>query len=265
MCMAMGFLLNDIYGEFEPSDMQVSPPVSSSVHVVSRSLSEKWGKERQRIPEVGNIPTRDRLTALLDRSTLQYGATLISGRTGAGKTTLAAEFARRQTSVSWCTLEPSDADWGEFSQIFRSSISGKRTTPPGREVIFPTEAVISEFVAECFIDLLGTRSPHLIVLDNIHHLFDTGWFSDLFRQLIFSLGETARLVMLCRGKPSAPLWRLRSKQMLNVIDEDLLALNVAEAISICELKGISNDWAASALKLSHGRVGTFLDLLPDSD
>jgi ATP/maltotriose-dependent transcriptional regulator MalT len=263
--MTMGFLLNDIYSESEPADAPILFPVSPSINVVSRSLSESWVRERQRIPDVGNTLARERVLDLLDRSTLQYGATLISGRAGTGKTTLAANFAMRQAAASWCTLEPSDADWVEFSQIFRSSISGKRLAPPGREAIFPTEAVISEFVAECFVDLLGTRSPHLIVLDNIHHLFDTGWFTDLFRQLILSLGETARLVMLCRGRPSAPLWRLRSKQMLNVIDEELLALNQEEAIDICEMRGISIEWAASALKLSHGRVGTFMDLLPDSD
>jgi len=201
---------------------------------------------------------------MLDRSTKQYGATLISARSGAGKTTLAADYARKQSSVSWCTLESSDAGWSEFSQIFRSSISGKRPVPTSYENVFPSEAVIAEFVADCFIDLRKTRSPHLIVLDNIHHLFDAGWFADLFRQMILSLGLTARLVMLCRGKPSAPLWRLRSKQMLNVIDEDLLALNTEEANAICEIRGISKEWAASALKLSHGRVGTFLDLLPDA-
>ena len=263
--MAMGFLLNDIYGDIEPSEVQVSSSVNSSAHLASRSLSETWRKERRKIPEVENILARPRLIALLDRSTEQYGATLISARAGSGKTTLAADYSRKQSSVSWCTLEPSDADWDEFSQILRSSISGKRRTPIGYDTALPSEAVIAEFVADCFVDLGKRKSPHLIVLDNIHHLFDAGWFSDLFRQMILSLGLTARLVMLCRGKPSAPLWRLRSKQMLNVIDEDLLALTAEEATAICELKGISAEWSASALKLSNGRVGSFLDLLPDSD
>ena len=164
--MAMGFLLNDIYGDIEPSEVQVSSSVNSSAHLASRSLSETWRKERRKIPELENILARPRLIALLDRSTEQYGATLISARAGSGKTTLAADYSRKQSSVSWCTLEPSDADWDEFSQILRSSISGKRRTPIGYDTALPSEAVIAEFVADyCMLKSQFPGAPMLVYLE----------------------------------------------------------------------------------------------------
>jgi ATP/maltotriose-dependent transcriptional regulator MalT len=64
----------------------------------------------------------------------------------------------------------------------------------------------------------------LIVLDDIHHLFDAHWFGDFFNLLLYSLPAGSHLLMLCRSRPPGPVWRLRSKQMLDVLDERSLPL-----------------------------------------
>lgn len=262
--MAMGFLLNDVYGDIDSSEIQVLLPGSRSARAIARNMPRSGNRGKLWIPPVGEIICRKRLLDLIDRSTAQYGATLISGRAGAGKTTLAADHANRQKNVSWYSLDPSDADWSAFSEMFCTSVCGQSSAAARFDSDFPSEIMIAEYLGHCFAGRYKTESPHLIVLDNIHHLFDARWFSAFFKQLIFSLDSSTRLLMLCRGKPSAPLWRMRSKQMLNVIEENLLDLNLEEAEAICKLKGLANERARHALERSHGRVGTFLNKFIES-
>ena len=87
----------------------------------------------------------------------------------------------------------------------------------------PDPTILSKYLTNCLP--MGAHRG-LLVLDNVHHLFDAGWFPEFFRQMIISLGPETRLLMLCRSRPSAPLWRLRSKQMLNVIDETIINLTL---------------------------------------
>ena len=195
----------------------------------------------------------------------QYGATLISGRAGTGKTALAADFARDRSNVSWFSVEPADIDWREFTAGYSASLFGKGRFRYAASADMPDSVEISEYLTRCFAKFRTKRSaaPRLIILDNVHHLFDARWFTYFFQQLITSIDESARLLMLCRSKPSAPLWRLRSKQMLNVIDENMLDLTPEEAVAVGRLRGISDERAHAALKRSYGRVGTFLKEIID--
>ena len=51
-----------------------------------------------------------------------------------------------------------------------------------------------------------------------------------------------------------PLWRIRSKQVLGVIDEKLLAFNLDEIKEFFKKHGISDKKAANAHKKSFGRI-----------
>ena len=260
--MTMSFLLNDSLSEIEQAELPVSnrfhggktdPSASSNVTII---------EEKLRLPAIGSVVSRKRLLDLLDKSIKQYGATLVSGRAGTGKTTLAAEFAVRQQKASWYTIEPADSDWREFSAAFLACLFDKQRPNSAIFGSEPSEAAVSNLLSYTFSRLARQRiKPRLIVLDNVHHLFDAEWFSHFFRQLVISLDENARLLMLCRSRPTAPLWRLRSKQMLNVIDESMLELNQQEAIQIAQACDVSKETALSALKRSYGRVGNFAKML----
>ena len=62
------------------------------------------------------------------------------------------------------------------------------------------------------------------------------------------------LVLLSRAKPAQPLWRVRSKQVLGVIDEKLLAFNADEAKELFKNHGIDEENALKAHKKSFGRI-----------
>jgi ATP/maltotriose-dependent transcriptional regulator MalT len=98
----------------------------------------------------------------------------------------------------------------------------------------------------------------LIVLDDIHHVFDVPWFDDFFRLLLFSLPQDGHVIMLCRSRPPGPLWRLRSKQMLNVLDEKVIAFSDAEARKLFEAKGVSTRLVGEAQRHAFGRISKLL-------
>jgi ATP/maltotriose-dependent transcriptional regulator MalT len=259
--MTMSFLLHDSLSEIESADLSPSSRLNNGKTSSSTSKITII-EEKLRLPAVGSIVSRKRLLELLDKSIEQYGATLVSGRAGTGKTTLAAEFALTQKKALWYTIEPADADWREFSSAFLACLFDKQRPNSATFGTDHSEASISNLLSYTFSRIARQRvKPRLIVLDNVHHLFDAEWFSDFFKQLVISLDTNARLLMLCRSKPNAPLWRLRSKQMLNVIDETMLELTEQEALEIGLTRGVSKEIALSILKRSYGRVGNFAKIL----
>ena len=183
--------------------------------------------EKLRIPEVENVRSRPRLIDLLDRAQGFAAATVLCGRAGTGKTFLAAEFCRKHKDPIWYSIEPADADWRSFSTYLTAAIFGKagvNDDPVQHNAGNTDAAVIAHFLAECMKGLQRESNGgcRLLVLDNVHHLYDAVWFPDFFNQLILTLAPNVHVLMLCRSKPQLPLWRLRSKQMLNVIDENVL-------------------------------------------
>lgn len=218
--------------------------------------------EKLRIPTLETAIARPRLEELLEKSCAQFGATLVSGRAGTGKTTVAANFSAGYRNVAWYSVESADSDWSVFSHYFNAALMKTASFGQSAEVsIFQTDdespqAEVSRFVSDLFSQVPGNtkNSPLLIVLDDIQHLFDTDWFTDFFTLLLPSLVPDIHLLMLCRSKPPLPLWRLRSKQRLNVIDEKLLAFSPDEAERLYQVHGLSGEIASRVNRASFGRA-----------
>jgi ATP/maltotriose-dependent transcriptional regulator MalT len=104
----------------------------------------------------------------------------------------------------------------------------------------------------------------LLVLDGIHHLFDADWFGEFFNILQPSLAETADVLLLCRSRPPNPLWRLRSKQQLDLIDEKTLAFDRDETILLLKQVGRSHADAARIHEETFGRVSKLLPFISDA-
>lgn len=247
-----------------------TPTGSSSP--AKRTSSDRDGvhvlREKLQIPSSRGVIERPRVNEMLKKSLGQFPATLISGRAGTGKTTLAAEFARVQDHAAWYSVESSDIEWNVFAHYFAVSILGAVNSKVEIGDVLPDEihasqSAIATFLinlfAEAETELL--REPLLIVLDGIHHLFDASWFGEFFGLLLSSLPENTNLLLLCRSKPPNPLWRLRSKQQLNVIDEKLLAFNLNETIELVKRAGLSRSEAERAHSATFGRVSNLLQFV----
>ena len=220
--------------------------------------------EKLKVPDFKKNISRPRLNELLAKSSNQFGATLICGRAGTGKTALAADFASQYKNVVWFSVDSADADWDIFSNyltwsVFDKCISHKTLFAKDAEAD-SSQTKISNFFAKLFAQIAEKHGdePVLIVLDDIHHIFDAEWFDDFFNLLLYSLVPSAHLLLLCRSKPSYPLWRLRSKQILNVIDEKLLALNVEESCELYKKHNLTEENAKKAHRDSFGRISKLM-------
>jgi len=73
------------------------------------------------------------------------------------------------------------------------------------------------------------------------------------------LPSDVHLLITSRNLPPAPLWRMRSKQSLVVMDEETLAFTRAEAVALFESYGLSSDQASIALDHTHGRAASLCE------
>lgn len=227
--------------------------------------STKRASNMQLIPEKIAIPSegprlsRARLLQALERSLTLCNSTIISGRAGTGKTALAWDFAQKcGRPVVWYKV---DAPEAELESFFYYLIAGIRKHQPhfGAETLMPlirtagrTEIPI---LADAFVYELTEQEskPLLLVIDDLHLVCDADWVVPFFRRLLPLLPAEVHMVITSRTMPPAPMWRMRSKQTLAVIEEETLLFTRQEAIDLFEGFGLSCEHASIALDHTHGR------------
>ena len=255
--MTMSFFFHDGADGFDgfeygsSSGSYASKPGREDLHIL---------REKLRQPRPDGLIARPRLDEMLEKSLSQFNATLVSGRAGTGKTALAASFAARYAHVAWYSVGPTDVDWFTFSRYFAAGIAAACDAGSGATQLFPrdggsTRPAIAEFLVDTFTRFKIQRcEPLLIVLDDLHRIFDAEWFGEFFPLLLYSLPENTHLLLLCRSRPPSPLWRLRSKQVLNVIDEKLLAFTQEETARFLAPASLSEIDIEKAHSESFGRI-----------
>ena len=265
----MGLILQDHFDSTETYSRAIQTTAAKP------SKSEREGahlvhilNEKLEIPDCMGLVERPRLIEKLERSLRHFGATLISGRAGTGKTSIAAAYARTRKNAAWLTVESSDIDWNVFASYLAASVhrvvgSKKAIGDSLRAVTNSSPAAMGIFlyVIASVLESDEKDDRPLLVLDGIHHLFDADWFGGLFNILQPSLSETTDLLLLCRSKPPYPLWRLRSKQQLDVIDEKTLAFDRDETILLLKQVGRSQAEATRIHAETFGRVSKLLPFI----
>jgi ATP/maltotriose-dependent transcriptional regulator MalT len=88
----------------------------------------------------------------------------------------------------------------------------------------------------------------------LHLIYDADWVIPFFHRLLLLLPAEIHMLILGRGLPPAPMWRLRSKQRLFVITEQMLAFTQSEAEELFSGYGLGAEDASSALKRTSGRA-----------
>jgi LuxR family maltose regulon positive regulatory protein len=264
--MTMSFTLNDHFDATEAYCPAATTTVAKSskgecdgVHILNEKLE---------IPCCAGLIARPRLIEKLDRSLGKCAATLVSGRAGTGKTSIAAAYARTRKRVAWFTVESSDIDWNVFASYLAASVHRvaecKKAVGDSLHAVSnssPAAMGVFLYVIASVLESDEKDERPLLVLDGIDHLFDADWFGSFFNILQPSLSETADLLLLCRSKPPNPLWRLRSKQQLDVIDEKTLAFDRNETILLFKQVGRSQAEAARIHAETFGRVSKLLPFI----
>lgn len=266
LSMSMNFILQDHFDSTErywPATHTTAATPSKGerdgVHILTEKLE---------IPQCAGLIERPRLIEKLERSLSQFAATLISGRAGTGKTSIAAAYARTRKTTAWFTVESSDVEWNVFASHLAASVlrvvgSKKPAGDSLPALTNSSPAAMTIFFLNIFSEVeTAEKDPRpLLVLDGIHHLFDADWFGPFFDIVQPALSETADLLLLCRSKPPNPLWRLRSKQQLGFIDEKTLAFDREETIALLKQAGRSQAEAAHIHAETFGRVSKLLPFI----
>jgi LuxR family maltose regulon positive regulatory protein len=217
--------------------------------------------------------SRVRLLNMLHGSLANCTSTIVNGRAGTGKTMLATDFARRcGRRVSWYKVDAAD---GDLQVFFKYLVESVRQWRPGfghEALMKMVEAATLEdipMLAEAFVyELLEQKGePLLIIVDDLHLVYDAEWVVPFFRRLLPLLPAEAHMLITGRSLPPAPLWRMRSKQTLCVIEEPTLSFTRQEAAKLFESYELSKAHADVAMEHTRGRaslLGKFGALLSTS-
>lgn len=204
--------------------------------------------------------SRQRLLTILENSLISCTSTIISGRADTGKTALAVDFARNcGRRVAWYKVDAPD---GEIQIFFQYLIASIRQQRPGfgtatlaqlAKTVAPDQIAL---LAETFVYELveGENKPLLVVIEDLHLVCDFEWVVLFFRRLLPLLPSEVHMLITSRTMPPAPLWRMRSKQTLSVIQEEALGFTRQEAVELFESYGLSSAQANIALDHTHGRA-----------
>jgi LuxR family maltose regulon positive regulatory protein len=209
--------------------------------------------------------SRLRLLKLLAENAVSCNATIINGRAGTGKTSLAVDFARHAgRAVCWYKVDAADSDLRLFCEYLSTTVRIQHPSMNTERLLQMTETVEidrAELLAEAFVFQIseGKTEPLLIVIEDLHLVYDAGWVVPFFHRFLPLLPAHVHLLITCRSLPPAPLWRLRSKQMLRVVEETELAFNLEEAVSLFESYGLGEEAARLAWHQTKGRAATIAE------
>ncbi|HEX7957042.1 MAG TPA: AAA family ATPase [Pyrinomonadaceae bacterium] len=210
--------------------------------------------------ELPRVP-RERLLATLAESLVGCNSTIISARAGTGKTMLATDFARRSgRRVAWYKLDAPDSELTAFLRHLCAGIAAARPgfgaqtlERLGDEAATDDVPLAVEYLV---YELLESSEPLLLVVDDLHLVYDAEWMVPFFRRWLPLLPPEVHVMLLGRSLPPTPLWRMRSKQTLCVLDEAALAFTLEEARALYASYGLPAERAAAALAATRGRAAT---------
>ncbi len=250
-------------GEWHESNnfYESAAPSPKNKHT-SQIASVKLFADKLGVPAVGEPIARPRLTEHLEKSLERFSATLITGRTGTGKTALAADFARQSGGcVAWYKVETADVEWEIFSRYLSASLEQNcseanfRAEFAGMEVSAASEVIAAHFNAA------AAGKPVLIVLDDLHSVFDAEWFGEFFHSFVPLLAPNVRFLLIARTLPPLQIWRLRSKQVLGVLDEKLLSFTETETIELFRKYELPPNSARTAHKSAYGKIARLSQII----
>ncbi len=178
----------------------------------------------RQMPEI--LP-RPRLTKKL-QANLDAPVTVITADAGCGKTTLVAEFVRRQARQTvWYQLDHTDADPFVFLGYVCQGI--KNFAPAFGDTILPylSEAtddllVHPERAADLLLNeiLESIEQPFILILDDYHHIGQQTIVHKLVDRLLQYSSDTLHLIITTRDLPPLAIVRRRSQAMAMIISRD---------------------------------------------
>ncbi|HMT07940.1 MAG TPA: hypothetical protein PKA82_08045 [Pyrinomonadaceae bacterium] len=247
--------------------------VNSYVGRSSGSITDPWidreMEESQTVPwpPPDRAPSikRRRVWSLLDRSVERFPATLVQARAGHGKTFEIMQYVETCPDTTWMSLNPTDSSWEKLAHRLSCHILDRSHGKDAEELASFAKEANTPNIARLFVDFLDACCEHnmggkgLLVLDNFHNLYDAEWFVEMFKVLLSAAPKELHLIVISRSSPPGPLFRLRSKQVLNLIDENSIAFDVNETHELFREIGVPLALAETINQRAFGNISKILD------
>ena len=178
--------------------------------------------------------SRPRLVERL-HANLALPVTLVTANAGSGKTTLVADFLRKQEQpYIWYQLDHTDADpsvfLGYLAHGIQQQVAGFGDTmfaylQQTNELAQQPERAVDVLLNEI---LEGVEQQLIIVLDDYHHLGADTPVHAVVDRLIAYLPDVIHVIIISRDIPPLTLARLRSQDSLAIIDRTHLLFTEEE-------------------------------------
>lgn len=235
------------------------------MHALLMKVQEHFIHEKIAIPLTTPRISRARLLKRLTENLYSANATIINGRAGSGKTMLAVDFSRNLSrAIAWYKVDAADNELRLFCEYLTGAIRRQRPAINVKSLLDLADTVDgqnADLLADALVFQLSEtkNEPLLIVIEDLHQVYDADWVVPFFRRWLPLLPSDVHVLITCRSLPPTPLWRMRSKQMLRVLDEFELAFTLDETIALFQTYGLGEDHARAAWNETNGRAATIAE------
>ena len=217
-------------GEREARNAKASSPGASEVAPLGTFFLRTKLLAPRPAPE---LLFRERLVERL-RANLSLPVTLVAANAGSGKTTLVAEFLRKQERpYVWYQLDHTDSDPAVFMGYLAHGIQ-QRVKNFGETIFAYLQAnelaQHPERAADVLLNEILERVEQqlIVVLDDYHHLGTDTPVHAVVDRLITYLPDVIHVIIVSRDVPPLTLARLRSQDSLSIIDRSDLLFTAEE-------------------------------------
>jgi LuxR family transcriptional regulator, maltose regulon positive regulatory protein len=188
-------------------------------------------------PRTGTV-TR---AALVNRLRAARGATVavVSAPAGYGKTTLLAEWGRRdERPFAWLSLDEAENDPTVFLTYLAAALDRVEALDPAVfKALSGARSSPQSIVARLGRSLASLRSPIVLALDDVHVLRAPACI-DALATLVDQLPAGSQLVLASRTAPKLPLGKLRAEGRVIEVGPDDLSLTAREAQALLTGAGL---------------------------
>ena len=188
-------------------------------------------------PRAGTIPRASLVNRL--RTARGVAVVVVSAPAGYGKTTLLAEWERRdERPFAWLSLDEAENDPTVFLTYVAAALDRVETVDPDVfKALSGSGSSFQSIIARLGPSLGSLRSPIVVALDDVHVLRAPACI-DALALLVEQLPAGSQVVLACRTAPALPLGKLRAEGRVLEIGPDDLSLTTREAQALLAGAGL---------------------------